>query len=220
MGAPIATTTERQLAAPRIVVIDDQPASGRVPRLLASQPGVRVVGRAHDARAGVQLVRDLTPHVVVLDLRSAVRAMPDLCRVLRRASPATRVLVHGTVRDAEILRTCLRWGAGGVVFDDGQHLVPALRAVLAGQLWVEPRLGLVPRPAPAVPEERPIERLSPREHDVLSGFALGQSTREVAAGLKLTENTVRGYTKSLLAKLRARNRIQALATARRLQLLP
>ena len=101
----------------------------------------------------------------------------------------------------------------------GQHLVPALRSVLGGQVWVEPRLGLAPRPAPVVPEERPFERLSPREHDVLSGFALGQSTREVAASLTLTENTVRGYTKSLLAKLRARNRIQALATARRLQLL-
>lgn len=68
-------------------------------------------------------------------------------------------------------------------------------------------------------DTRLIEPLSPREYELLCAFALGQSTREVAKALFLAESTVRSYTKSLLTKLGAHSRIEALAAARRLSLL-
>jgi two-component system response regulator DesR len=64
-----------------------------------------------------------------------------------------------------------------------------------------------------------VEPLSPREYDVLCAFALGQSTRDIAQQLFLAESTVRSYTKSLLTKLGAHSRIEALAAARRVSLI-
>lgn len=206
----------------RVVVVDDHPVVVEgVRQLLTSELDVDVVGRAHDGASGLRVVGELRPDAVILDLRLGDGSGPDLCRDLMRAVPGMRVLLHTAFDKQEPIRACLRWGVSGVVFKDGTQLVPALRAVLAGETFLDPRMRSAARGRTSSDGgDFVVEQLSPREYEVLCGFALGHSTREVAGNLHLTENTVRSYTKSLLAKLRASSRIQALATARQLRLLP
>jgi two-component system nitrate/nitrite response regulator NarL len=206
----------------RVVVVDDHPVVVEgVRQILTSEPDVEVVGRAYDGASGIRLVGEMRPDAVILDLRLGDGSGPDLCRDMLRAVPDMRVLLHTAFDNQEPLRACLRWGAAGVVFKDGMQLVPALRAVLAGETYLDPRMNSAPQNrASANGGDFVVEQLSPREYEVLCAFALGHSTRQVAGNLHLTENTVRSYTKSLLAKLRASSRIQALATARQLRLLP
>lgn len=206
----------------RIVVVDDHPVVVEgIEHLLASHPEIVVVGQAHDAEGAVRTVDELRPDAVVLDLRLGDGSGPDTCRALLSVAPDTKIIMHTAYDDLEPLRACRRWGAAGVVFKDGRNLVEALQRVLAGGEYVDPRLE-EPQPRRRRPGGRGsegIEPLSPREYDVLCAFALGQSTMDIATSLHLTENTVRGYTKTLLAKLRVHSRVEALATARRLRLL-
>jgi two-component system nitrate/nitrite response regulator NarL len=206
----------------RVVVVDDHPVVVEgVRHLLTSEADVEVVGRAYDGASGVRMVGEMRPDAVILDLRLGDGSGPDLCKDMLRVAPELRVLLHTAFEQEEPLRAALRWGVSGVVFKDGTELVPALRAVLAGETYLDRRLTTAPKSrAASNGGDFVTEQLSPREYEVLCAFAVGQSTREIAGNLHLTENTVRSYTKSLLAKLRASSRIQALATARRLRLLP
>ena len=111
--------------------------------------------------------------------------------------------------------------AVGIVLKDASNLVDALRRVLAGEMYVDPSLVEDPR-ARALrlgAEGGLYESLTLREYEVLCVMALGRTSKEIAAELYLAENTVRSYTQSLLSKLHARNRIEALAVARGLRLL-
>jgi two-component system nitrate/nitrite response regulator NarL len=99
--------------------------------------------------------------------------------------------------------------------------VLALRAVLtSGEVYLDPRLRSERGAARRGDADRQVvDPLSPREYDVLCALALGQSTREISQELYLAESTVRSYTKALLTKLGVRSRIEALAVARRAQLI-
>lgn len=206
----------------RVVVVDDHPVVLLgVRQLIDAEPDMSVIGEATDAASGIRMVGELRPDAVVLDLRLGDNASPDVCREMATTAPRTRILLHTAYEQVEPLRACLRSGAAGVVFKDESMLVTALRTVLAGEEFVDPRALDQSREPIGVPAGYElVERLTPREYDVLCGFAVGKSTREVARSLNLTENTVRSYTKSLLTKLGANSRLQALATARRLGLLP
>lgn len=206
----------------RIVVVDDHPVVLLGARqLIDAESDMTVIGEAQDAASGIRMVGELHPDAVVLDLHLGDNASPDVCREMLAASPTTRVLLHTAYEQIEPLRACLRSGAAGVVFKDASLLVTALRTVLVGEEYVDPRAIEPSREPMGVPDsDELVERLTPREYEVLCGFAVGKSTREVASSLNLTENTVHSYTKSLLTKLGANSRLQALATARRIGILP
>lgn len=205
----------------RVVLVDDHPVVVMGARqLIEAEEDLAVVATAHDAPTAIRLAEKLRPDAVVLDLHLGADDGADVCSEILRHSPRTRVLIYTAFDVAAPLQACLQAGAAGVVFKDDTVLVTALRTVLAGGQYVDLPATKAP-PDQSTPCEGPevVEQLTPREYQVLRGFAVGQSTREVAANLHLTENTVRSYTKSLLAKLGANSRLQALAIARRLRLL-
>jgi DNA-binding NarL/FixJ family response regulator len=109
----------------------------------------------------------------------------------------------------------VRAGARGYLLKDTEdlHLAEQLQAVAKGQVVVDPRAaailtGFVRRSEPA------IEGLTPREMDILHAMALGLTNKEIGAALTLSEHTVKGYVKEVLAKLNARNRVEAISRAR------
>ena len=205
-----------------VLVIDDHPVViDGIRQLLAREPDFELVGEASTGEEGVALARRLAPDVVVLDLKLGDNFAPHLCRPLQEASRNSRVLIHTAFDDREPLRACLNAGAVGIVLKDASNLVEALRSVLAGELYVDPSLVEDPRArALRLGEDGGLyESLTQREYEVLCVMALGRTSKEIAAELFLAENTVRSYTQSLLTKLHAHNRIEALARARDLRLL-
>jgi DNA-binding NarL/FixJ family response regulator len=205
----------------RILLVDDHPVViDGLRALLGALPEFEVVGEATDRDTAIRLAGETQPHAVVLDLRLHGSYAADTATSLKAAAPGTVVLIHTATEELEPVRAALRAGADGAVFKDGRDLVPALRAVLGGEGgYVDERLTRSPRSRRRDGNRELVEPLSPREYDVLCAFALGRSTRDIAQELFLAESTVRSYTKSLLTKLGAHSRIEALAAARRVSLI-
>lgn len=205
--------------ARRVLVVDDHPVVCEgVRTLLAGQPDLEVVGEAGEPGAAVKLAADLQPDAVLLDLRMGGRFAPEAAAAVRAAAPNTKILIHTSSEEHAPVHAALRAGADGAVFKDGRDLLVALRAVLdSAEGHLDPRLRAerVRRGAPGTA----VGPLSPREYDVLCALAAGRSTTEIAGQLYLAESTVRSYTKALLTKLGVRSRIEALAVARRAQLI-
>jgi DNA-binding NarL/FixJ family response regulator len=205
----------------RILLVDDHPVVlDGLRALLDAMPDLQVVGDATERDTAVRLAGELRPDAIVLDLRLHGTYAADTAASLKAAAPGAVVLIHTATEELEPVRAALRAGADGAVFKDGRDLVPALRAVLAGEgPYVDARLTRKAESRRAVAAGGLVEPLSPREYELLCAFALGQSTRDIAKDLFLAESTIRSYTKSLLTKLGAHSRIEALAAARRVSLI-
>jgi len=202
----------------RVLVVDDHPVvADGVRQALRAHPSFDVVAAAVDRDLALRLVAELKPHIVLLDLCLDGQFVPDLCRAVVRTAPGARVVLHTAFHEYEPLRACLDAGAVGVVFKDGRDLVRALHSVAAGKAFMQPLTrGRGEAPGPPADASDP---LSPREYEVLCALAVGRSTDEIAQDLHVTVNTVRSYVKTLLAKLHANSRVEALAKARTLHLL-
>ncbi|KWX02822.1 DNA-binding response regulator [Carbonactinospora thermoautotrophica] len=206
-----------------VLLVDDHPVVlAGLAQLLARGPRLRVVGEATSAQQAIEYVRRGGVDLVLLDLRLGEQLAPDVCRDLRRADPRVKVVVFTAFDDRALLRASLAAGASGLLLKDtrGLDLVDALHRVLAGQVVVDPRLRADEGGRPAGPADtEPYEPLTDREYEVLRLMAQGLTSREIADRLELAVNTVRSYAQDILTKLRARNRVQALAIARQLRLL-
>lgn len=205
--------------AATVLIVDDHPVVlDGVTALLAGMQDLEVVGTTSDRAAAITEAARLQPTLVLLDLRMHGGYAPDTPARIKAAAPRARILLHTATEEIEPVRASLAAGADGVVYKDGRLLVEALRAVAAGEApYLDPRF----REREREPEDgrAGVQVLSPREYELLRAFAAGQSTREIAQSLFLTESTVRSYVKSLFTKLGVHSRIEALAQARRLSLI-
>jgi DNA-binding NarL/FixJ family response regulator len=206
----------------RVLLCDDQDlvrAGFRM--LLSGADDTEVVGEASDGVEAVELARALTPDVVVMDIR-----MPRLdgIEATRQivAEPGlrdTRVLILTTFDADEYVYDALRAGASGFLLKDASaaDLLAAIRAVAAGQALLAPSVTRTliahftrrsdPRAVPA------LDRLTPREREVLGLVADGLSNDEIAAALVVSAATVKTHIGHLLGKLNARDRAQLVVIA-------
>ena len=213
---------ERGTLPARVLVVDDHPVVvDGVRQILADTADLQFVGEATDPASAESQARRLQPDIVILDLKLGDHLAPPLCRTLRVAAPGSAVVIHTAFDDPEPLRACLNAGATGIVLKGTRDLVETLRSVLAGNVFVDPSLTDLPAErAQNLPGRNGAgTSLTLREYEVLCVMALGRTSKEIAVELHLAENTVRSYVQSLLQKLQARNRIEALAKARHLRLL-
>ncbi|MBN9108103.1 MAG: response regulator transcription factor [Pseudonocardia sp.] len=208
----------------RVLVADDQ----RVVReglsmVLGLLVGVEVVGAASDGAEAVALAEDLSPDVVLMDLRMPRCDGVEATRLLRDRCPAVRVVVLTTYSDDRSVVDALRAGARGYLTKDagGPEIRDALERVLQDRAAIDPAvqhhlvdaLAAAPQ-APSVQDERPAG-LTVRELEVLVLVAEGLSNGEIAARLVVSEGTVKSHMNHLLAKIDARDRAQAVAFAYR-----
>ena len=206
----------------RVLVVDDHPiVIDGVRQILADTVDLQLVGEAADPAAAESQAQRLQPDIVILDLKLGEHLAPPLCRTLLAVSPGAAIVIHTAFDDPEPLRACLNAGATGIVLKGTRDLVEALRSVLEGNVFVDPSLTDLPAErAQNLPGRNGCGvSLTMREYEVLCIMALGRTSKEIAEELHLAENTVRSYVQSLLQKLQARNRIEALAKARHLRLL-
>jgi DNA-binding NarL/FixJ family response regulator len=204
----------------RVLLADDHGlVRAGLARLIDSDPDLHVVGEAGTGRDAVELARRLTPDVALLDIRMPVM---DGIEATRRivSSGSTRVVILTVFDLDDYVYAALQAGASGFLLKDSQpdEMLAAIRVAAAGQALIAPsitrrlltefaRLGSA---AQAVPG---IDALTDREREVLVHMADGLTNAEIAAALYLGEATVKTHVGRVLAKLQARDRIQAVIAA-------
>lgn len=198
-----------------IVVVDDHPVvrEGLV-ALLEDEPDFEVRGSAGSAEEALALAQRLLPDVMLLDLElpgmDGVAAIPEVLQM----SPCTRILIFSAYDTDERVFGAIRAGAGGYLLKGatGLEIVRAIRAVREGESYLEPRIA-----AKLVAEVSAPHRfaglLTERQRAVLRLIAAGLSNKQIARSLSITERTVKFHVTSILAKLEADNRAQAVAVA-------
>jgi DNA-binding NarL/FixJ family response regulator len=209
------------MSALRVVVADDQAmVRSGLSLVLGAEPDIAVVAQCADGAAAVVAAERFAPDLVLMDVRMPGTDGPTATRRLRGTPGAPPVLALTTFDDDEVLWAALDAGAEGFVLKDSpaESLVLAVRAVAAGGSWIDPRV--LPRVlARARGAAGPgghgaaLERLTPRETEVLTRMCRGATNGEIAAELLMGERTVKSHVSAILAKLGARDRIGAVVAA-------
>jgi two-component system, NarL family, response regulator LiaR len=197
----------------RVLLVDDHVIVREGLRtLLSEEPGIEVVGEAGDGSESVRLAAALHPDVILMDLvmpgMDGIQAMQDI----RAVSPSSRVLVLTSFGDDQRVRDAIQAGAIGYLLKDvlKTDLRQAIRAAAQGQPTLHPEAQrLLMRHMTMPARHSPLNDLTPRERDVLRLIARGQSNKEIAATLRVTEGTVKGHVSAILGKLSVADRTQA-----------
>ncbi|MBB5872674.1 DNA-binding NarL/FixJ family response regulator [Allocatelliglobosispora scoriae] len=212
----------------RILIVDDQPlVRAGIAMLLAAEDGIDVVGECGDGGAALVEAARLQPDVVLMDVRmpgmSGVDATRRLTADAFAADPdrPAKVIILTTYHVDEAVHDALRAGASGFLLKDAApaELVLAVRAVAAGEAWLDPAvtrslLGeFTTRPEPARPSPAALAGLTARERETLVLVAHGLSNTEIAGYLYIGESTVKTHLGRVLMKLGLRDRAQAVMVA-------
>jgi DNA-binding NarL/FixJ family response regulator len=205
----------------RILVVDDQELVRTGLRgILRARFGFEIVGELASGVGVVEAVAELSPDVVVMDVRMPQVDGVEATRRLREVVEGPPVLVLTTFEDEEILAGALRAGAAGFLLKGvpAEDLQRAVRAVAAGDSWLDPSVtGRVlsayrDGTAPALPGAE-VEVLTPREREVLALMGEGLSNIEMARALTLGEGTIKTHVGHIFAKLDLRDRAGAVVFA-------
>lgn len=205
-----------------VLLVDDHPLFlDGVRAALSTAPDLEVVGEAHDRREALEKAGDLHPDVVLMDLNLPDGSGIDATRDILAVSPQTRILVITMSVDDDAVVAAMRAGARGYVVKGAgrSDLLQAVHTVSTGGAVFSPavaeRLGSFFSGLAAQPGREMFPQLSEREREVLDQVARGRDNRAIARELFLSEKTVRNHVSTILTKLDATNRADAIARARR-----
>jgi len=197
----------------RIVVVDDHGVVRRgVRALLETQPGWAVVGEGATGREAVELVRRLSPHIVVLDLTMPEMNGLEATRQIVKESPQTEVLVLTMHHSEQLAREVLQAGARGYLLksDADQSLIAAVESlrqhkpfltsavtefVLDGYMQLSDKRD----------DRDPIATVTPREREIIQLIAEGNSSKQAATALGVSAKTVDAHRANIMRKLRLRS---------------
>jgi two-component system nitrate/nitrite response regulator NarL len=206
-----------------VLIIDDHPVLvSFLTQLLEREAKYKLVGRAETAREGIELCRKLKPHLVILDISLLDSNDLSCLRTLHEECPRSRVLVF-TGRITNVADMLLA-GAGGIMGKTAklQDLLDAVERVAHGGMYLCPQAcEAVRRQVIAAPpiEKRTGPELSRRERDVLQHIAMGLSSRQIAAKMQLSQNTIAAFRSRLMKKTELHSTAKLVLYAARLGLV-
>lgn len=190
----------------RILVVDDHPLMREgLASVIHVQSDMRVVGEAGDGREAIDQFRKVSPDVTLMDLRMPGISGVEAIRTIRKEFPTARIIVLTSFDGEEDVHQALQAGAVSYLLKEMRRneIVNTIRMVHRGRK-------VIPAEIQATLDEHiPLSDLSSREHQILKLMADGLTNHEIGRVLEVSENTVKFHIKSLLAKLGARDRTQA-----------
>jgi DNA-binding NarL/FixJ family response regulator len=190
----------------RILTVDDHPLlRDGIASMLGKQPDMELVAEASNGIEAIELFRTHRPDVTLMDLQMPEMGGIDALSAIRAEFPEARVIMLTTYAgDVQVFRA-LKAGARGFLLKGllRKELLETIRAVHAGQKRLPAEI------ASEIAEHATDDSLTPREIDVLRSIAAGNANKEIASRLSLTEETVKGHVKNILAKLQANDRTHA-----------
>lgn len=206
----------------RVLIVDDHPLAREGLRaMLGRAEGIEVVGEASTGEEAFSLALTLTPDIVLMDIRLGP-GMDGLtaAAAIRAEIPKSRILML-TLHDApEYVRAALAAGATGYVLKDSsaEEVIAAVRQVLDGRTALPLALlnqALAPSSRGAEDDASRLERLTPRERQVLDQVADGLTNKAIARQLEISPGTVKAHVERVIAKLAVADRTQAAVLATR-----
>jgi DNA-binding NarL/FixJ family response regulator len=190
----------------RVLTVDDHALLRQgIAALIADEPDMTLVAEAGTGRDAVEQFRRHHPDVTLMDLRLPDMSGLQALSAIRAEVPDARVIVLTTYSGDVQVGQALRAGASAYLLKNTlrHELLDAIRAVHAGRKTLSPELSF------DLAEHVGVDALSPAETRVLRLVANGQSNKEIAATLAVTEDTIKGQIRSILAKLGANDRTHA-----------
>lgn len=209
----------------RLLVADDDPlVRAGIAVLCRREADIEVVAEAADGLEAVALAERLRPTVVLMDLRMPVIDGVEATRRIRAFADPPAVLVLTTFDDGELVDDALAAGSAGYLTKDAtpEQIAEGVRVAASGGAWLSSRVAhrVLANAASTGQRRRALvaagSQLSDREREVLALLAAGRSNAEIAAALQLGTATVKTHVAGVLAKLGARDRLQAVAMAHEL----
>jgi two-component system response regulator NreC len=204
-----------------IVLADDHEiVRNGIRMVLEEQPDMQVVAEAGDGDGAARYALGHKPQILVLDLNMPGVSGLDAIPRIQEASPATAIIVLTMQAEPAFAREALQSGAKGYVIKQSaaSELVGAIRAVIAGDTYINPSLGA--RLAAEPPSSGPPDDLTPRESEILGLLALGYTNPEIADQLVLSVRTVETHRANVQRKIEASTRAELVAYAVENGLMP
>jgi two-component system, NarL family, response regulator LiaR len=201
-----------------VLVVDDHDLFRTgLASLLSTESDIEVVAQASTGRSGVRLAGELQPDVVLMDLRMPDISGHEATRAIVAERPSARVVVLTVSSADEDVVAAVEAGACGFLAKDTpiEEVISAVRAAASGAAWLSSRaaevvLGSLRRAKQErLPDDGPIEDLSPRELEVLHLIARGMENAEIAEELGISPRTAKNHVSSILMKLGVPGRVQA-----------
>ncbi len=202
----------------RVLIADDHPVVREgLAAILRSEKDIEVVAEATDGEEACKLYDRHSPDVLILDLRMPKKdGLQVVTELMSSRRPKPRIIVMTTYETEEDVRRALRAGVKGYLVKGAlsEQILETVRRVALGESLVSPKIASKLTESLAHPE------LSTRELQVLRQIAMGKSNKEIGQQLYITEHTVKAHVKSILTKLDAMGRTEAIAVATKRGLIP
>lgn len=196
----------------RVLAVDDHPLVREgICAIIATAPDIELVGEAANGLEAIERFRAIRPDVTLMDLQLPEMSGIDAILAIRTEFPAARIIVLTTYDGYVLAERALQAGAHGYVLKSSvrKDLVDTIRQVHKGIKRVEPEI------AAQLANHMGEETLSAREIQVLTLLAAGCSNKRIGAHLAISEETVKGHVKNIIAKLSAEDRTHAVTLALR-----
>jgi len=201
----------------RVAIVDDQPLfTDGLGRIVGSQPGMEVIGTAHDGESGVKMCAELRPDVILMDISMPIMDGVTATGKIRDILPEAKILILTVNADDVHVFQGIKAGATGYLLKDctPDDLSRAIETVHAGDTIMAPEIArkmlLAFEEADPEPEAPSLTR---RELDIVTAFARGQGNKQIARDLAISEKTVRNHVSNIYKKIHVYDRTQAVLYA-------
>ena len=211
----------------RIVIVDDHALfRDGLATILDAEDDLEVVGQGGSAEDAIQLTKNLTPDIILLDLDMPGGGL-NAASVISNEMSETKIVILTASEEDNNLLNALKIGAQAYILKGvaARELLRILRMVIDGENYVPPALAAsmllemnMSKTHPKKEVENPIDSLTGREKEILEGIAKGLSNKEIGDKLFLSEKTVKHYITIILQKLQVRNRVEAALLAQKREL--